>query len=208
MPAALEPLAQTIKAARESKDLSQRALAAKTGVPQSHISKIETGAVDLQASSLIEIARALDLELMLIPRVLLTAIQTMVRGAEPKMPSPLAPLVRESLDRLARKIKTKVESGQPSTAQSAALRSLTNTISELRHLRLEPPDAEQVQKLAKQISRALDVTQIERRTPTAVSLQSSAQKLQTLRNTITHRMIDAPSSAQPAYRLDEDDSDG
>lgn len=61
-------IAQQIKEAREVKGLSQRALSKKVGIPQGHISKIENGAVNLQLSSLIELARVLDLELMLIPK--------------------------------------------------------------------------------------------------------------------------------------------
>ena len=83
MRASLEPLTQTIKAAREKKGLSQRALSAKIGVPQSHISRIENAEVDLQTSNLIEIARALDLELVLIPRTLLPAVQSLHRSMEP-----------------------------------------------------------------------------------------------------------------------------
>lgn len=71
----LEQLANEIRVAREKKGLSQRELSSKTGVPQSHISRIENGAVDLQASSLIEILRVLDLELMLIPRSMVPAVQ-------------------------------------------------------------------------------------------------------------------------------------
>ncbi len=70
----VEELAKNIKIGRKKKGLSQRALSTKIGVPQSHISKIENGMVDLQTSSLIEIARALDLELILVPRNLLPAI--------------------------------------------------------------------------------------------------------------------------------------
>jgi len=61
-------IAQQIKEAREVKGLSQRALSKKVGIPQSHISKIENGAVNLQLSSLIELARVLELELMLVPK--------------------------------------------------------------------------------------------------------------------------------------------
>src|SRR5476649_2893993 len=63
-----EHIIAALKAAREELNLSQRAMSAKTGVPQSHISKIENGAVDIQLSSLIELARVLGLELTLVPR--------------------------------------------------------------------------------------------------------------------------------------------
>jgi transcriptional regulator with XRE-family HTH domain len=69
-----------LKAAREKKGLSQRALSAQAGVPQSHISRIERGAVDLQLSSLIELARVLDLEVMTVPRKLVPAVQAIVRA--------------------------------------------------------------------------------------------------------------------------------
>ncbi len=69
-----------LKAAREQKKLSQRALSTKTKVPQGHLSKIESGATDLKTSSLIEISRALDLELMLVPRQLVPIFLSLLKG--------------------------------------------------------------------------------------------------------------------------------
>jgi HTH-type transcriptional regulator / antitoxin HipB len=80
----VEPAGQHIvaalRAARERKGLSQRALSAKAGIPQSYISRIEHGMVDLQLSSLIELARVLDLEVMTVPRKLVPAVEAVVRG--------------------------------------------------------------------------------------------------------------------------------
>ena len=76
----IEELARQLKAARLRKRLSQRALAEKVGMPQSHISKIENGRIDIRISSLMEFARVLDLEPMLIPRKLVPAVQSMIRG--------------------------------------------------------------------------------------------------------------------------------
>ncbi len=73
----IQEIAASIQAARKKKGLSQRALSAKIGIPQSHISKIEQGLVDLQTSTLIEIARALDLELVLISRSNLSLVQAL-----------------------------------------------------------------------------------------------------------------------------------
>ena len=64
----IEHVAKLLKKARKTKGLSQRALSLKAGIPQSHISKIENGAVNLRLSSLIELNRVLGLELMLIPQ--------------------------------------------------------------------------------------------------------------------------------------------
>ncbi len=69
-----------LKEARQQKKLSQRALSIKTKLQQSSICKIESGATDLQASSLIEISRALELELMLVPRNLVPTFQAILRG--------------------------------------------------------------------------------------------------------------------------------
>jgi transcriptional regulator with XRE-family HTH domain len=75
-------ITEKLKAAREARGLSQRELGQLAGVPQSHISKIESGSVDLRVSSLIELSRALGLELKLIPRNTLPAVNTIVRGSE------------------------------------------------------------------------------------------------------------------------------
>ena len=74
-------IAEQLKQARAAKGLSQRALSAKAGIPQSHISKIESGAVNLQLSSLIELSRVLGLELMLVPQKAAPAAKSVVISA-------------------------------------------------------------------------------------------------------------------------------
>jgi HTH-type transcriptional regulator/antitoxin HipB len=73
-------IAEKLKAARAARGLSQRKLSQLAGVPQGHISKIESGNVDLRVSSLIQLARALGLELTLVPRKTLPAVNTIARG--------------------------------------------------------------------------------------------------------------------------------
>ncbi len=80
MPYTIEYIASTLKSARAAKKLSQHALGKRAAVPQSHISKIENSTVDLRVSSLVELARALDLELMLVPRKTIPAVRSIVRG--------------------------------------------------------------------------------------------------------------------------------
>ncbi len=86
-----QEIAQALLKARQAKGLSQRALSQRAGVPQGHISKIERGTVDLRLSSLVAIARVLDLELALVPRKSLPAVQSIARGAsalaEPPRPA-------------------------------------------------------------------------------------------------------------------------
>jgi HTH-type transcriptional regulator/antitoxin HipB len=83
----LAVIAAALKAARERKGLSQRALAERVGLPQSHVSKIENAAVDLQTTNLIEIARALDLEVTLVPRSLLPAVQSLQHQSTRALPA-------------------------------------------------------------------------------------------------------------------------
>lgn len=85
---ATDYIATTLKFARKAKGLSQRALGRLADVPQGHISKIENGAVDLRVSSLAELARVLDLELTLVPRNRLTAVNSIVRSTgAPRQPA-------------------------------------------------------------------------------------------------------------------------
>lgn len=71
---------ETLQKARIHKKLSQSALAKTIGIQQGHLSKIEQGVVDLQLSSFIEMARALDLEVMLIPRQSSIGIQNLLNA--------------------------------------------------------------------------------------------------------------------------------
>lgn len=91
----LETIIAALKAARLKKGLSQRALSAKSGIPQSHISKIEKGEVDLQTSSLIEISRSLELELMLVPVKLLPTFRALLKGVSSEEQVPLYRLDEE-----------------------------------------------------------------------------------------------------------------
>jgi transcriptional regulator with XRE-family HTH domain len=56
--------------ARKSKSLSQSELGRRLGVPQSYISRLEGGRSDIRLSSLIELARFLGLEVLLVPKAL------------------------------------------------------------------------------------------------------------------------------------------
>lgn len=76
-----DKILESLREARARKGLSQRELSARSGVPQSHISKIESGSVDLRVSSLIALARVLDLELFVAPKKSVPAINSIIRSA-------------------------------------------------------------------------------------------------------------------------------
>ncbi len=71
--------AAQLKAARKKQKLSQRTLAEYVGLPQSHISNIENGKVDMRLSNVIEISRVLGLEPMLIPRRYMSAVKGLMQ---------------------------------------------------------------------------------------------------------------------------------
>lgn len=75
MSGSTQEFARLLRAARKEKKLSQRALAELAGIPQSHISNIENGKVNMRLSSFIEIARLLELEPVLVPRRYVPAIK-------------------------------------------------------------------------------------------------------------------------------------
>lgn len=77
-----EQIAQELQTARKKRGLSQRALGARVGAPQSHISKIESNAVDLRLSSLLALAHALDFEILLVPRAAVPAVRAITQTAE------------------------------------------------------------------------------------------------------------------------------
>lgn len=207
--AQLKLIAEQIKAAREGKGLSQRALAERVGIPQGHISRIENANVDLQASSLIQIARALDLELMLIPRNALPAIEAL-RGRRPVDETPAASRNRTRLNslrvqavRLARRFP-----------QIAVLRRLMQTILELRELPLELPTKQSYQFLAtvKEIGRAMRELSSQpastRLSPSVIKeAETLERELRNLRNAIVHGQAAPSVMLTPAYTLDDNETD-
>lgn len=80
----LAHFSERLREARIAKNLSQRDLSKLAGVPQSHISKIESSQVDLRLSSLVALANALDLEVELIPRSAMPAVQSISRQVAAK----------------------------------------------------------------------------------------------------------------------------
>ena len=76
-----EDIIAQIKRTRLERRLSQRVLAEAVGIQQSHLSKIERGSVDIQVSTLIELARFLEMDIRLVPRRALAAIDNIIANA-------------------------------------------------------------------------------------------------------------------------------
>jgi transcriptional regulator with XRE-family HTH domain len=72
-------LAEILKATRLSQQLSQAELAGKLGLRQRQISDLERATIDPRLSTIHNVARALGLELMLIPHHLISAVNALQR---------------------------------------------------------------------------------------------------------------------------------
>ena len=73
-------IAERLRERRVAQHLNQTELARKLGIRQSQISDLERGVVDPRLSTVRDVARVLDSELMLIPRQLLPVVQGLVRA--------------------------------------------------------------------------------------------------------------------------------
>ncbi|MCK1624660.1 helix-turn-helix transcriptional regulator [Bradyrhizobium sp. 160] len=188
-----DELLHTLRTARGATGLSQRDLSARIGVPQSHISKIESGGADLRLSSLVELARALDHEVVLVPRKLLPAVEAIVRNAS----SALSDDARLRLSVLNR-AQAAVTRLNRLHQDAPGLEGLNQALRELANFQLGSSELEAIRRITDRIMKlpmgpnALPV------------IQSASKQLRELRNRIAHAVPEAP---RPAYALDEEEDD-
>lgn len=187
-------IAEALRKAREQKGLSQRALSACAGVPQSHISKIENNAVDLRLSSLTAIAHALDLELALVPRKAVPAVKSVARSvAAPPMVDPAIAKEFRKIGKALNAIKAppvKLEGLDRLQRSFRALSQFQNLVKATEPLRDICKTLESIEALGSNnaVKRATD-------------------QIDTLRNTLAHAQYagEHAPAARPAYRLDGGD---
>ena len=74
-----EELRRDLIAARKAKGWTQRDFAGKVGMPQVHISAIETGKVTPRFDTLLDLVRVLEFDLVLAPRSLVPVVQSLIR---------------------------------------------------------------------------------------------------------------------------------
>jgi transcriptional regulator with XRE-family HTH domain len=193
----IEPVVKTLKTARENKGLSQRALAQKAGVPQGHISKIENGSVDVRLSSLIALARALELELVLVPRKAVPAVQTIARSSTvPRDDQP----TRQAHNELKR-LRDAVASSPEITKAPKELAQLQRHLRDLQHFPFSMPDLQSVRSAGKALKAWLNDPH------NLNAIHAAAARFQTLRNALAHASANAPPTepVQPAYSVDDED---
>jgi transcriptional regulator with XRE-family HTH domain len=70
---------RALKEARATRGWSQRDLASRIGLTQTHISGIESGKIVPRYDTLLELVRILDNDLLLVPRTLVPVVQSLIR---------------------------------------------------------------------------------------------------------------------------------
>lgn len=192
-------ITEKLKAAREAKGLSQRELSKLAGVPQGHISKIENGDVDLRVSSLVQLGRALGLELILVPRKTLPVIGSIARGSVNGMENftGYVPGIQKALKQIENTVTNLIREN-PTHKPLAQLQS---QVKDIQHMRI--PDA-YVEKI-REIEKSLSSFQTHKEDLRVVEKALSA--LQRMRNSVMHEWANSPQveAVQPAYSLDEND---
>jgi transcriptional regulator with XRE-family HTH domain len=66
-------------AVRQQRGWSQAELGKQLGIPQMHVSGIETGKIAPRFDTLLDYVRVLDRDLLLVPRSLVPAVQALIR---------------------------------------------------------------------------------------------------------------------------------
>lgn len=191
-----EHITRQIRAAREAMKMSQRELSTRSGLTQSHISQIERGTMEPGLSSLVDVARALDLEIVLAPKKLMPAIRNILESASntsDTLTSDQRKLVGR-LDRWLAKIRDKF-------AIASEADTFKDSLALLRHL---PLSADELDRL-KDATVHLDRWQTD--PPTRQELSEFVRAVRQLRNSAVHRDRD-DAVPRSAYALDEEDDNG
>lgn len=205
---ASEEIINALKGAREAKGLSQRELSARTGVPQSHISKIESSNADIRLSSLIELARALDLEVKLVPRKALAAVDSVVRSTAPATPP--AGIHRNAAKELRRALST-IGDLRGAYPDLEALRTLQQNLQTISHFQALQRNIDAIQDITKPLRDLQKQTDQLKRLGEIAALpkialrpiEDAARAAQHLRNQLVHN-VPTDAVPRPAYRLDDD----
>jgi HTH-type transcriptional regulator/antitoxin HipB len=70
---------EQLKEARKNRGWSQRELGRRLGIPQMHVSGIESGKIVPRFDTLLDYVRGLDYDLALVPRALVPAVMALIR---------------------------------------------------------------------------------------------------------------------------------
>jgi len=190
-----ERLIAQAREVREASGLSQRTLSERAGLTQSHISQIESGKMEPGLSSFIDMTRALDFEVMLVPKKLVPAVLGLVKAqATPDVHIHAG----QPNDKRFARAERLVKKMKQLYGSSADLDRIADVLRFLRWVNLSDQETQLVRELVARLERYQASDQA------APIVRDIAQKLQRVRNSIAHGVSTEP---RPAYSLDDGDGD-
>jgi transcriptional regulator with XRE-family HTH domain len=199
-PYSIKQLAQTLRDARIARGLSQRELAEQAGLGQNRLATIESGRVDLRASTLVQLARALGLELVLTPRRVLPAVQSLTET--PPRQDPARHSVRGTPTRVLRHIQRHVTALERHHASSEELAQVKSAAQAL--LEAGPDLGANSLQLLRRSLHWLALAEANKE-PAQPLLAKAAAQLQELRRMLSaHRLEQEPQAQRAAYSLEDE----
>ncbi len=190
-----DELANQIKVAREAASLSQRELSALSGVTQAHISQIESGKLNPGVATIVDIGRALDMEVVLVPKRMLSAVNSLIQPAPTARPG-LSPLEGGAALQEIAKGERLIASHKERYGTFTDLDRMADYLRFFKRVSLRPDEI-------RVISRAVALlNDYESGVQWGVAFMDEVKHLQSLRNQLAHGQAEEPRSA---YSLDEDD---
>lgn len=187
-------LIEQLRQARTDTRLSQRELSARTGLTQSNISLIESGSTEPGLNTVIQLARALDLELMLIPKRYIPAVTGIIRSSSnsgaltPEIGSAMLTELKRG-ERLIKKLIAQY-------GEQPELTKIGSTLQDMRRLNLRANELGE-------ITDALNILRDQQAGPQpSPVVREISERLRRLRSAIVHQ---PPETVRSAYGEDEDD---
>jgi transcriptional regulator with XRE-family HTH domain len=196
MPAPIRDLSKELRDARFAKGWTQRELSERSGLPQAHISRLEAGAVDPKLSTLRELSRLLDLEVMLVPRQALTAVGIVLRDLKTEAAGRPLRVLANKLARLATRLEQIAPHDDLAERIGERADNLSRDLAVFEPAIVNAPDVlAEMQRVAPDIEWDGSASDLER-------LSGAVRRLANLRNEFVHRR---PDAERPAYSLEDDE---
>jgi len=207
-----DQILESLREARQRKGFSQRELSAKSGVPQSHISKIESGAVDLRVSSLVALARVLDLELELIPKKTVPAVKSIVRSSTSADLANAQKMIQREMDQYKKAIASAT---QVSSLASSDLEKLRKAVADIDRFKLDKSALKAIESSRIAIEEAMKQSPVNQLKETMKKnsgihdeIRKAVRQMSALRNSLAHSNSAQEAIASvPAYSLDGGDDE-
>lgn len=190
-----EHITQQLRSAREGQKVSQRELSARSGLTQSHISQIERGIMEPGLGSLVDVARALDLEIILAPKKLMPAIRNILDST-----SASSDILTSDQRRLVARLEKWFAQYKDGFASASEADAFKDSLALLRHLPLSADELDSMRRATERLETVLT------QSLSRQELRALGHEIRQLRNAAVHRDRD-DAVPRSAYALDEEDDD-